>query len=95
MNPRALHKPLSNSTARCAELMAMAERELAAFFQAVTRLFGSEQARHTAEDWLHELIVIDGLPTSTREWRLITAKVAARLASRVPAASLSTEYTHA
>ena len=53
--------------------MTMAERELSAFFGAVTRLFGSEQAELAAEDWLHELIEIDGRPASAREWRLITA----------------------
>jgi len=46
----------------------MAEHELSAFFGAVTELFGSEQAALSAEDWLHALINIDGLPASTREW---------------------------
>ena len=83
MNPLARYKPSRNSNPRCADLMTMAERELSAFFNAVTQLFGSEQAELSAEDWLHELIKIDGLPTSAREWRLITAKVSTRLASRV------------
>ncbi len=67
--------------------MTMGERELSAFFKAITELFGSEQAELSAEDWLHELIEIDGLPASTREWRLITTKVLARLAGRVSASS--------
>jgi hypothetical protein len=71
--------------------MTMAERELSAFFNAITQTFGSEQAELSAEDWMHELIEIDGLPASTREWRLITTKVLTRLASRVSASSLSTE----
>lgn len=71
--------------------MTLAERELSAFFNAVTRLFGSEQAELSAEEWLRELIEIGGLPTSAREWRLITAKVSTRLASRVSATSQSTE----
>jgi len=71
--------------------MTMAELELSAFFNAVTELFGSEQAQFSAEDWLHELIKIDGLPASTREWRFITAKVSMRLARRLRASSLSTE----
>ena len=71
--------------------MTMAERELSAFFNAVTQLFGSEQAELSAEDWLQELIETDGLPASTREWRSITAKVSTRLASRVRASSLSPE----
>jgi hypothetical protein len=76
----------------------MAERELSAFFNAVTELFGSEQAQLSAEDWLHELIKIDGLPVSTREWRLITAKVLTRLPGGVNASSpspLSAEFTNA
>jgi hypothetical protein len=91
MNPLARYKPSKHSTPRCADLMTMAERELSAFFNAVTQLFGSEQAELSAEDWLQLLIEIDGLPDSTREWRLITAKVSTRLASRVSASSLSAE----
>jgi hypothetical protein len=71
--------------------MTMAERELSAFFSAATQLFGLEQAELSAENWLQELIKIDSLPTSAREWRLITTKVLTRLASRVSASSLSTE----
>ena len=95
MNPLAGHKPSINYDPRCADLMTMAERELSAFFNAVTQLFGSEQAELSSEDWLQELIEIDGLPASTHEWRLITAKVSARLAGRVNASSLSTEFTNA
>jgi hypothetical protein len=90
MNPLA-PKPLKDSNHPCPDLMTMAERELSAFFNAITQLFGSEQAEFSAEDWLHELIEIDGLPISTHEWRLITTKVLTRLASRVRASSLSTE----
>jgi len=75
--------------------MAMAERELAAFFNATTQLFGSGEAELSAKDWLQELIEIDGLPVSTHEWRLITVKVSTRLASRVSASFLSTEFTNA
>jgi hypothetical protein len=73
----------------------MAERELSAFLNAVTQLFGSEQAELSAKDWLRELIVVDGLPASTQEWRLITAKASTRLASRVSASSLSTGLVNA
>jgi len=79
MNPRVRYEPSINSNSGCADLMRMAERELSAFFSAVTQLFGSEQAELSAEDWLHELIEIDSLPTSAREWRTITAKVSTRL----------------
>jgi hypothetical protein len=91
MNPLARYKPLKNSNHPCPDLMTMAERELSAFFNAITQLFGSEQAQISAEDWLGELIEIDGLPASAREWRLITAKVSTRLASRVSTSSRSTE----
>jgi hypothetical protein len=95
MSPLGRYKPSRNSTPGCAELMTMAERELSAFFNAITQLFGSEQAELSAEDWLHELIEIDGLPTSARDWRLITAKVSTRLPGGVNASSLSTEFTSA
>jgi hypothetical protein len=91
MDPLAGYKPSKHSDPRCADLITMAERELSAFFNAVTQLFGSEQAELSAEDWLQKLIEIDGLPASARAWRLITAQVSLRLASRVSASSLSTE----
>ena len=91
MNPLAHHEPSTDFNSGCADLMTMAERELSAFFKAVTQLFGLEQGKLSAEDWLHELIEIGGLPTSAREWRLITAKVSTRLASRMNASSRSTE----
>jgi len=98
MNPRARYEPATNSNSGCVELMTMAERELSAFFNAVTQLFGSEQADLSAEDWLHELIEIDSLPTSAREWRLITAKASTRMLGGVKASSpssLSVEFTNA
>lgn len=65
------------------EGMTMAERELGAFIRAVTELYGSEQARLSAEDWLDELMLVDKLPASTaREWRLVTIAAASRLAKR-------------
>ena len=95
MNPLAGYKPSNNSNHPCPDLTMMAEREFSAYYNAVTQIYGSEQAELSAEDWLQELIEIDGLPTSAREWRLITAKVSTRLASRVNASSLSTEFTNA
>ena len=70
MNPLARYKPSRNPAPGCADLMTMAEPELSAFFSTVSQLFGSEQAEPSAEDWLHGLIEIDGLPASAREWRL-------------------------
>ncbi len=91
MNLPGRYKPSTSSSSLCAELVTMAERELSAFFNAVSQLFGSEQAEISAEDWLQELTEIDDLPTSAREWRSITAKVLTRLASRMSVSSLSTE----
>ena len=93
MNPLARYKPSNNSNPRCADLTTMAERELAAFFNAVTQLFGSEQAELSAEDWLQELIEVDDLPASTREWRLITAKASTRLPSGLNFSSLSSSLS--
>lgn len=65
----------------------MAERELSAFLTAVTDLFGPEQARESADDWLSELVACNDVPASSREWRTLTISAAARLASRVNARS--------
>lgn len=90
MDPSIPYKTPPNSDP-CAKYTTLAERELSAFFYAVRQLFGSEQAERSAEDWLHELSEIDGLPSSKREWRSITAKVLSRLASQLKAPALSTE----
>lgn len=67
-----------------AKLMTMAERELGAFISAATELFGSEQVRLVAEDWLDELVLMETLPGLTsRDWRSITIAASARLANRV------------
>ena len=101
MSPLVRYKPPKLSNHPCPDLMTMAERELSAFFNAVNQVFGPEQAEVSAKDWLRELIEIDRLPASTREWRLITAKASTRLASRVSASpltntsSLLTEFTNA
>jgi hypothetical protein len=93
MNSSSLGRntPAKNLNSVCADLATLAERELAAFFGAVTELFGSEQAELSAEEWLHEFTAIGSLPASTRELRRITAKASTRLASRVNAWSLLTE----
>jgi hypothetical protein len=89
MNQFALTNPLKNHRPICGDLVTMAERELAAFFNAVTELFGSEQAEISAEDWLQEMTAHSDLPASTRQWRLLTVRVMARLASRMNASSMS------
>ncbi len=48
---------LCNST--YAEQMQIAERELSAFIGAVTQLFGPEEGKLSAEDWLSESELMD------------------------------------
>jgi len=65
----------------------LAERELSAFIAAVTDLFGPEQARASAEDWLEESELMDSPPQSTaRDWRAVSIAASARLAGRIDAA---------
>jgi hypothetical protein len=50
----------------------------------VTELFGSEQARLSAEDWLDELALMDSMFGLTiRDWQLVTVAAPERLASRL------------
>ena len=95
MNLNIEKRPPKDAHLDCAGFMTMAERELAAFFTAVAELFGPEQAEHAADDWLHELIKINGLPASTRTWRMISSRAATRLANRVNASTLSAKFVNA
>ena len=90
MKQPEFYEPQQNSNC-CADHITLAERELSAFFRAVTELFGAEQAEVSAEDWLHEFTAIGSLPESARELGWITTKASTRLARRVNASSLSTE----
>ena len=94
---KIVFRNLPKQDAVCADVLAMAERELAAFSSAVTELFGSAQAEISAEEWLRELMAIHELPASARQWRSLTVKVLARLASRVSASMsiASTRLAHA
>jgi hypothetical protein len=79
MNP---WRPFRDSN--CAEQMHIAERELSAFLRAVTQLYGSEEAKLAAEDWLEESAAIDALPRSTNwNWRAVTIAASSRLANRL------------
>ena len=76
----------SMSISSCAEQMHLAERELSAFINAVTELFGAEQARLSAEDWLDEAELMEGPPRSGgRDWRAVTIAASARLTDRLNA----------
>lgn len=85
MNQFARSRSPKNQNPGCAELLVMAEQELTAFFSAVRELFGSKQAKISAEDWLQEITAINHLPASTRDWRLLTINVASQLANRMNA----------
>jgi hypothetical protein len=71
-------------TDRCDELarsfLILAEKELAAFICAVDQLFGAEQARESALDWIEELERMDW-PSgeSIPDWRRVTVGASARL----------------
>ncbi|MGB6686476.1 MAG: hypothetical protein WBE76_01390 [Terracidiphilus sp.] len=75
-------------------LVVTAEREFGAFTRAVTGMFGPEQARLSAEDWLDELASMDCLPRHTsREWRLVTVAALARVTIRMAVALHSPSAT--
>ncbi len=80
---------MTNENSTRGDLLAMAERELSAFFRAVTELFGLEQAEASAKDWLHELALSNDIPTSVRGWRMLTVAAAAQLAGRVNGSALT------
>ena len=62
----------------------LAERELSSFIAAVTKLYGPEEAKVAAENWLDESDLMDSPPFSTeRDWRSVTIAASARLADRV------------
>ena len=64
-------------------IVSTAERVLGAFISAVTELYGPEQARISAEDWIEEFESMDTMPgLTTGNLRSITIAAAGRLASR-------------
>lgn len=65
----------------------MAELELSAFFTAAKTLFGSEQAKLSAEDWLEVADQVLGPNQPTRrDWRAVTIVASSRLAHRLAVA---------
>ena len=83
MNQLSHNEPSQYGNSICAEPTIRAEREFSAFFSAVAELFGPEQAELAAKDWLQQLEVMTDLPTSSRDWRLMSIEASARLAKRV------------
>ena len=82
-----MDKEKSFSKLTCEDQANIAERELSAFILAVTELFGPEQGRLSAEDWLAESEQMDSPQRATRrDWRAVTVAASARLANRVTGA---------
>ena len=66
-----------------ANLIILAERELAAFAGAVKEIFGSEQARVSTEEWIDELESLNwSAKPGVSDFRRITTATVARLAHR-------------
>jgi hypothetical protein len=64
-----------------AGFMMTAERELAAFYEAVFRRYGLKEARKAAQDWIEELETMEWPPDwSLPNWRHVTIAAASRLA---------------
>ena len=84
-NPMKSDESFDNST--CAKQIQLAKRELASFIGAVKELFGPEQARSSADDWLEECEFMDSPSRRTgRDWRAVTVAAAARLGGRLTVA---------
>ena len=67
-----------------AELLMTAERELAAFYTAVVRRYGPEEARRAAYDWIEEMETMDWpLDGAVPNWRRVSIAAANCLSSRV------------
>jgi hypothetical protein len=63
-------------------LFPLAEKELRAFVHAVDELFGTEQARRSAIDWIHEIEVMNWpVGEAIPNWREATVTASARLCS--------------
>jgi len=78
-----LHSRQVSSTSD-AEIHAKAQRELAAFYWAVSAIYGPEEAMRAALDWIEELARIEK-PASGPDpiWRQTTIAAAGGVASRV------------
>jgi hypothetical protein len=58
----------------------LSEKELSAFISAVEKLFGAEQARQSALDWIEELELMDWpLGDAIPDWRRATVAASVRL----------------
>jgi len=81
-----------SSSSPTGELVTTAERELAAFYRAISVAYGPEEAMLAAELWIEELEKSDGdrlkgaslrFDGSLSKWRSVTINASRRFASRV------------
>jgi hypothetical protein len=76
------------SDALIADLLRTAERELSAFYTAILRRYGPEEARRAAYDWIEEMETMDWpLDETVPNWRHVSIAAANCLSSRVIASS--------
>ena len=81
-------------TERCVQVasdfLILAEKELSAFIRAVDQLFGAEQARRSALEWIEELGRMDW-PSgeSIPDWRRATVGASARLGALLSGSACS------
>ena len=68
-------------------LLTLAEKELAAFISAVDELFGAEQARQSALDWIKEVELLDWpIGEAVPALRQVTVRASAGMANLADAA---------
>jgi hypothetical protein len=66
------------------DLMLTAEKELAAFYEAIEKRYGSKEARKAAYDWIAEMATMDWpIDGALPNWRRVSIVAADCLASRV------------
>jgi hypothetical protein len=72
------------SAALVADLLRTAQRELSAFYTAILRRYGPEEARRAAYDWIEEMETMDwSLDGAVPNWRHVSIVAADHLALRV------------
>ena len=60
------------------------ERAFGAFYTAVLKTYGPEEAKAAASDWIEALEAMDcDADTEAEDWRLVTIAAAACLAARI------------
>jgi hypothetical protein len=83
-NPGLHARPVSGSPDT--PVQRAAERELAAFHEAVLRSYGPQEATQAAQDWIEALERLDRpVGGALPDWRRVTVAAARSLAARVAA----------